>query len=324
MVKEPLLLPVFLLFSFLCALVLFAALDMFGAWGSGAGGAPFTLATAIAAFPASAQRSLVPAVLVALVLSGLRMARKSFSRLLGIVICLAAGYILLVNGMILLGRLDRQSGEVRAAAPYFPARSFVRVGGALLSADTVTGDALGGVLAFDGGRAAERLSVYPAGRLSAGGGTLTVRLAGAAARTLTRPLEPPLGNLFRPDRFTELALRDIAVVTADLRDLASRALAEFFVSCFSVLFLWVAMLSVLRFTRWPLLNLLLLGIAIRGSLSLYHLLSVTLRSQITSAVSDPTVARLAPSAVLALIGLAFLLIDILFVPADRWRQGAAL
>ncbi len=322
-VKEPVLLPFFFLFSFLCALVLFSVLDLFGAWASEAGGAPFTIAWAAASLPGSAQRCLVPAVVTALVLCGLRISAKAFSRFVGLVICLAAGYLLLVNGMILLGRLDRHTREtVSAPSASFPARSFVPMGGALLSADRVSAGTLAGVLVYDGGGAARHFSVYPAGRLSAGGGTLTVQLAGVSPRTLTQRLEPPLGALFRPDRFTELFLRDIAAVTADLRGLAARSLAEFFISCFSLLFLWTAMLAVLRFSRWPLLNLVLLAAAVRGSFSLYHLLSVTLGRQLGTLVTDPALARLAPSAVLAVVGLLFLLIDILFVPADRWRQGA--
>jgi hypothetical protein len=49
-----------------------------------------------------------------------------------------------------------------------------------------------------------------------------------------------------------------------------------------------------------------------------------MRAELTSLVTDPAIASLAPSAALAVVGLAFLLIDILFVPADRWRQGEAL
>jgi hypothetical protein len=321
-VKEPVVLPFFFLFAFLCAAVLFTALDLFAAWGLSSGVSAFSLPAAAAAFPRSALRCLVPAVVTALFVSGMRMSRRPFSRFLGLAICLAAGYVVLVNGMILLGRLDAGRRAASApAAPYLPPRAFVRVGGIVLSADSVSGDTLRGVLAWDGGAAPPRMSVHPEGRVAAAeAGRFAVRLSGARQMTVSEEIEPPLAGVFRPDRFTRFFLRDIAAVTADLRALRAGALAEFFVSCFSLLLLWTSLLAVLRITRWPLINLILLALAVRGSFSLYHLLSVTLRPDMARIVTDPLVGRLLPSAALAAAGVVILLIDILFIPADRLKQ----
>ena len=41
-------------------------------------------------------------------------------------------------------------------------------------------------------------------------------------------------------------------------------------------------------------------------------------------IADPLIARLAPSLALAGLGIVLLLVDILFVPADRWTQAEAM
>jgi hypothetical protein len=324
-VKEPVRLAFFFLLYFLCAEAIFSILDVFGAWGLAAGSTPFSLAAAAAGLPRGALHGLVPAVVTALVLAGLRMARRPFSRFVGLAICLAGGYVLIVNGVILMSRLAAAERAPQAAGlPAFPARSFLRVGDRIVSADAVRRDALQGVLVYGPAAAEGRFSVYPAGRLASEGGSIQVRLSGRGQLLLTERLEPPLAGVFRPDRFTGPFLRDISVVTEDLRRLSSKALGQFFLSAFSLVFLWTALLAILRFTRWPLINLLLLAAAVRGSFFLYHTISVSLAPQLSSLTTDPVLSRLAPSIALIVAGVFFLLIDILFIPADRWKQVEAL
>jgi hypothetical protein len=62
-------------------------------------------------------------------------------------------------------------------------------------------------------------------------------------------------------------------------------------------------------------------IAARGYFSLYHYLAVTIAPHIARAVTDRLVARLFPSAVFSALGVLLLLLDILFIPADRWAGG---
>ena len=70
--------------------------------------------------------------------------------------------------------------------------------------------------------------------------------------------------MFAADRFTTLFLRDIHTMTADFQGLLQTSHAEFFAASFALLFLCTASLMLLRITRWPLVNLMLLGIAVRG------------------------------------------------------------
>jgi hypothetical protein len=78
----------------------------------------------------------------------------------------------------------------------------------------------------------------------------------------------------------------------------------------------------LRITRWPLCNVLLLVLAVRAYLLLHHALAVDLAPAITRIVADPLLARLAPSAAFLVLGVLLLLVDILAIPTARWSTEA--
>ena len=101
-----------------------------------------------------------------------------------------------------------------------------------------------------------------------------------------------------------------------------QSLPEFFASSFALVFLCAASLVLLRITRWPLANIMVLMCAVRGYFSLYHLLATRVTQNVAAVVTDPLLVRMFPSAAFLGLGLLLLIIDILFVPADRWAGGA--
>ena len=315
--KEPVILPFLFLLAFISALILYTALDLFAVWGP-ASGSPFSLGFVLEHFPRSAFQAMVPAVITALVLAGFRMVRKPFSRFVGLAICLGASYLVLVNGMILLHALTARTKPPEPAVLQFvQPDALQRVGDAVVDAHSVSEGTLSGVLVYAGGT----LSVYPSGRIVVDRGTLSITFPGNKARVLAQPADATSGTVFDPDRMTAFFLRDISVLTQDLETLLESSLGQFFVSCFSLLFLCAASMALLRLTRWPLVNVVFLIVAIRGYFSLYHFLAVTLRPEVTKAIADPLVVRLFPSVGLAVLGILLLLVDVLFVPADRWKQA---
>ena len=115
--KEPLKLPFVFLFILLCVTVVLSALALFSAWGRGPGpGTRLGRRVALGHFAAAAFEVLIPAVVVSIVLLGFRMARRPFSRLGGFLITLCVGYIVLVNGMILLSSLSGKAGPAESEA----------------------------------------------------------------------------------------------------------------------------------------------------------------------------------------------------------------
>jgi hypothetical protein len=210
-----------------------------------------------------------------------------------------------------------QSGAATTTADrVLPARSFTSVGARWVAPSSVDGDRLGGVLVVDPAARAPRFAFYRSGTVSTRGDVVTVQPAGAEPlRGATKPVSAPL---FRADWFTQLFLRDFRVLTRDFAALLASSAARFFFACFALLFLVTASFVLLRLTRWPLANVLLFVLAVRVYLLLHHLLSVDLGPAVARIVADPLLAALAPSAAFIVLGVVLLLVDVLFIPADRW------
>ena len=317
--KEPLRLPFVFLLVVLCTTAVLAALEVF------AGGAPLTLELAAARLPRAAFDVMLPAVLLSIVLLGFRMVRRPFSRFLAFLIVLGASYAVLVNGLIWTHRAETSAKPAvtsPAAARYFSTKSFTVMGSRRVAPLAVKGNRLEKVLVLDATAEAPRFTLFRAAAVTAQGGTVGVQLEGAKPLALRADLEPAAAALFAADPFTERFLRDFRTMNDDLRALLEKAPARFFLACFSILFLVTALLVLLRATRWPLLNVLLLVLAVRGSVLLYHALATDLAPTVARVVADPLAVRLAPSAAFIVLGVLALLADVLFVPADRWTAEA--
>lgn len=319
-VKEPLRVPFLLLFILLCALVVLSALDLLAWWATVASGTGrFTLAFAAARLPRSVFQAMIPSVFLSLVLIGMRMARRPFSRLLGLVLCLAVSYAALVNGMIWMRQLATRSKPVQAsAAQYFPPGAFAGVGDAMVSARSVQGDTLRGVVVARPAGSSPRLAAAGKAAASVTASTVTVTVPGrpalAGRPAMTREA------VFAPDVVTGYFLRDLGAITADFERLLASSLPEFFAACAALLFLCTASFVLLRASRWPMLNVLLLVLAVRGYAALWRLLSAEAAPRVARLVTDPLLARMFPAAAMAALGVVLLLVDILFVPADRWKR----
>jgi hypothetical protein len=323
--KEPLRLPFVFLLLVLCVTAVLAALQLFAGWGLEEWPRSFTLELAAARLPGALFQVTLPAVLLSIVLLGFRMVRRPFSRLLGFLIVLGASYVVLVNGLVWTHRAEaavRRDAATTAAVRVLPPDSFTAVGSRYIAPASVEGDRLAGILVTDTAAKAPRFTLYPIGTVSTKGGMIGLQLEGAKPLSLRGELAPVAAPLFTADRFTELFLRDFRVLTADLEKLLAASLGRFLFACFALLFLVAASLVLLRITRWPLCNVLLLVIAVRACLLLHHALSVDLAPAIDRIVSDPLLARLAPSAAFVALGVLLLLVDILLVPSERWSAEA--
>jgi hypothetical protein len=324
-VREPLKAPFILLFTLICTTVILTALDVLATWGLyDSPIRAFGLSYVLARAPRSMFEVMVPSTVLSVVLFGLRMARRPFSRFLGLLIVLLVSYVVLVNGMILMRGMSAQA-RVAPEAPrqYVQPSTLVRVDPWVVSATALSDARLRGVLVFDTRKTADRFSVFPGATATARAGTLTVTTLGAPTVTISGSPALSGTEVFAPDRITGLFLRDVATVSGDFEKLLDSSIGQFFGACFALLFLCSASLALLRVTRWPLANIMLLAVAIRGYFSLYHLLATTLAPRIASSVSDPALVRLFPSAALAALAVVLLLVDILFIPPDRWKREEA-
>ena len=321
-VKEPLKAPFIFLFILLCTTVILAALNVMYSWGMfDSSSGTFSIAYAVQRLPRSLFDMLIPSVVLSIVLLGFRLARRPFSRVLGLFIVLGVSYLALVNGMI---GLRAFSARVPAAAEsprqYLQPFTFIRLGGNEIAVQSLSGRDVRGILRYNAEAAGRKLALFPAGVAATRGDTLILTTSSRPPVTFTGTPERSWSSVFAADRFTGFFLRDVATLSTDFQRLMNTSLAEFFAACFALLFLCTASLVLLRITRWPLANIMLLIIVFRGYFSLYHLLAVQMAPRIAAIVSDRLATRMFPMAVMAGIGVVLLLVDIIFIPANRWKS----
>jgi len=319
-VKEPLKIPFIFLFILICTTFVCAVLDMLSVWGLyESAGRGFTLATAVQRLPRSIYDVLVPSVVLSIVLLGFRLARRPFSRFIALLIVFGVGYIVLVNGMLWLQPIAGASPAAQESArQYIPPSTFIRIGERMINVRSLTDTRARAILVFDPAREGARFTVAPEGTAVISGGALKLTTSGPRPLTITGAPDLSWTSVFAADRFTSLFLRDVRTMSSDFQRLLETSRAEFFASSFALVLLCTASLMLLRITRWPLVNIMLLGIAVRGYFSLYHLLAVSFAPQLAQVVTDRFVARMFPSAVFVGLAVLFLLVDILFIPGDRW------
>jgi hypothetical protein len=325
--KEPLRLPFVFLVVFLCAAVVLTSLLLFARWGlEDSEVRRFTLEMAAARLPRALFEVMLPAVLLSIVLLGFRMVRRPFSRLLGFLIILGVSYAVLVNGMIWSHRAEAGVREPTVAAwswqQSLSKGDFARLGAVYVAPGAAKDNVFGPTLVVDPAKQAPRFTLYRSGTASAKDGEVTLKLAGTRSATIRQRIERAATPLFAADVYTDYFMRDFRTMTGDFEKLLGVSFARFLFACFALLFLVSASLSLLRVTRWPLFNVLLLVLAVRAYLLLYHVLAVDFAPTIGRVVSDPLLTVLAPSAAFIILGVLLLLIDILFIPSDRWTTEA--
>jgi hypothetical protein len=317
-VKEPWKVPFIFLFILIIATFVCAALDTLAAWGlSDSAARGFGLTYAVRRFPRSLFDVLVPSVVLSIVLLGLRLARRQLSRFIAFAMVLGIGYLALVNGMLWIRPLASLPPAAETPSQFIAPSRFVSIGGRMVLVRSLSGSRARGVLVYDPAGTPARFTVASAGIATIQKGELTFTTAGPRPVTLHGSPDLTWTSVFAADRFTGVLLRDVRVMSSDFQALLSASRAEFFAAAFALVFLCTASLMLLRITRWPLVNLALLGFAVRSWFWLYHFLAVSAVPQLTRAMTDSLVARMAPTGAFLAIGVLLLLVDIIFLPGGR-------
>ena len=259
-VKEPLKLPFIFLFVLLCTTIVLGRTRFACHMGRARLGHPGLHVRLCGAeiFPDSLFAVTIPSVVFSIVILGFRMARKPISRFVGFLIVLAVGYVALVNGMIWFHTLAvSTTAAARTTVPTISPSTFVRLGGRVVSVESISSTSARGVLVFD------PASTHGAFTLSPSAGSRhhvehhdpdAVMPAARGGRPISRGR-----RCSRLIEFTAAFLRDVATITAHFSTLLGRSMPELFFACFSLVFLCAAQsLMLLRLTRWPLVNIMLL------------------------------------------------------------------
>ena len=326
-VKNALRLPaLFLLFFILLAVLLtgFSLLELrVGHFGEPLPAVRRLVASGLA--PVLLERFPV-AVLLALVLTLCPLYRRPGNRLLSYLLPMGAAFaVLACGGPALRGLLAAPRAPEPGVVGYFLPQRFQEFGGVALYLEGVEGSRLDGVVALTAPAAGPRLLHLGTCEARVSRDTVTVRGGG---RSLTAPARPAYEVLLaEPDDPVQRLLRGFS---ADLRRVARELDARYrasrpsyYLTCLALVFSFFTAGVFFRVSRWPLANVLLAFLALRGYLFLFRWLREGAAGELARLAGVPRLVAYLPEAALLALGAVLLLVDLLFLPYERQQEGPA-
>jgi hypothetical protein len=249
--------------------------------------------------------------------------RRPGNRILSYLLPMAAAFALLAFGGTALRRLP---AAPRAPAPtaegYFLPRHFQEFGGTALYVEAVQGSRLDGVVAQGPMAAGPRLAYLGSSVASIPGqpgGQLAVRGGG---QSLSAPARPAYAVLLA--EVEDPAQRLLEGFAADLRRLSRELDARYrasrsayYLTCLALVFSFFTAGVFFRISRWPLGNVLLAFLVMRGYLFLFGWLREEVAGELARLVGLPRLMSSLPEAVLLALGAVLLLVDLLFLRFER-------
>jgi hypothetical protein len=263
------------------------------------------------------------AVLFALVLTLFPLYRRPGSRFLSYLLPMGAAFVVLAFGGQALRRLPAapRSPEPTAAGFFLP-QCFQEFGGATLYLEGLQGSRLDGVVTQGPPADGPRLAYLGSSEARVPGqpdGQLTIRGGG---RSLSAPARPAYAVLLA--EADDPVQRLLAGFAADLRrldrELDARYRASqpaYYLTCLALVFSFFTAGMFFRISRWPLANVLLAFLVLRGYLFLFGWLREEVAGELARLAGMPRLVSSLPEAALLTLGVVFLLVDLLFLPFER-------
>jgi len=323
-VKDILRLPVLFLFFFVLLFLFFFGLSLLAQWGSAySEGREIALQVIEARMLQSLLNVLPAAVLVSLAFLLARTAIKPGSRFLSLIIPLGGAFVLLAFGyqiLVGLGPLEGAQPSVVDPTPrrYLAPGVFNAVESKVLYFEDLEERRLSSVVVVERGGSDQKLLYFPQGQVAVGDDSVILRMAGY---TLEVDPEPVFAGMFAEDPVLRRFFTDLDFLNRELRRMFQLSLPAFY---FAVLALVIAFYSsglFFRLTRWHLLNAALTLLALRGFLALFRFMKEGVVFELDKVLRNPQVLQFLPELVLLILGGLLLILDILFVPFNRWEEG---
>ena len=276
---------------------------------------PPTLKWAVAAAPGAMRRVLVPSTIVALFLLIMRTARKPGIAVLSVLLTLLVSGAVLYLGLTYAGTvLGSQNAEpVRHFNP-LAAQTFNQTHGATLYPEEVQGDSLGPTLIIVPSKKPsfefQQRGGFQPSDWSVQFSNLTVPI---------RPRNPDLSSEIAPRGFLASLFADIGALDTYLKSMQRGSLIHFAIALGGVLLFSVSCIAFAWFTRWPVVNIVVVAICFRGVFWLFTLFSSQIAKDAFSLVIPKPYMTVAPSIGLGALGLLIIIWNIFFVrpPARR-------
>ncbi len=150
--------------------------------------------------------------------------------------------------------------------------------------------------------------------------------ADGSVRDLSKAIEieenasSSFGSLLKTRGFIGRFLSDLGVMNYDVSVAFKKDKKLFFILSLSIIFLFVSCGVFMRITRWPLFNILLSFLVLRGVFYFYRFLRFVVANEIAGIIGVPDLKTYLPTYVMFGVGILIFLFDFLFVPFDRWKR----
>jgi hypothetical protein len=329
--RNTVLLPALFLFYFLMFLVVLAGVDLLHLL---LGRAAETANAAVLSdrIPAVVAHALPAACTGGLLALFFTMMKRPGSRLPSFVLVLVTLSAVLIFARLGLAALEPEPQSTPIPPPLIPGRFALIGGGGLYAEDISAGELRRAVVArekqTDGGPAAAAdpgpagagewsLLAMPRASYRWEGTDLAIRPEGGEELTLRAPEETAAVG---PTESLAPLLREYRLLNIELDRLLEDRFAEFVLLAVSMAFVLLSTQIFMRISRWPLFNITVVILAVRGLLFLYFALRRGYLAELQALVPEGLFERILPSLVFLALGVLLLLVDVLFVPYDFWQK----
>jgi hypothetical protein len=323
-VKDILRLPVLFLFFFVLLFLFFFGLSLLAQWGSVySEGREIALQVVEARMLQSLLNVLPAAVLVSLVFLLARIATKPGSRFLSLIIPLGGAFVLLAFGYQILAGLGPLEGVQPSVIDPTPRRYlapgvFNATESKVLYFEDLEERRLSSVVVAETGSSDQKLLYFPQGQVAVGEESVILRMAGY---TLEMDPEPVYAGMFAEDPILWRFFTDLDFLNRELRRMFQLSLPSFYFAVLALVISFYAIGMFFRLTRWHLLNAALTLLALRGFLALFRFMKEGVVFELDKVLRNPQALQFLPELALLTLGGLLLLLDILFVPFNRWEEG---
>ena len=322
--KDILRLPVLFLFFFVLLFLFFLGLSLLAQWGSVySEGREIALQVVEARMLQSLLNVLPAAVLVSLVFLLARIATKPGSRFLSLIIPLGGAFVLLAFGYQILAGLGPLEGVQPSVIDPTPRRYlapgvFNATESKVLYFEDLEERRLSSVVVAETGSSDQKLLYFPQGQVAVGEESVILRMAGY---TLEMDPEPVYAGMFAEDPILWRFFTDLDFLNRELRRMFQLSLPSFYFAVLALVISFYAIGMFFRLTRWHLLNAALTLLALRGFLALFRFMKEGVVFELDKVLRNPQALQFLPELALLTLGGLLLLLDILFVPFNRWEEG---
>lgn len=322
--KDILRLPVLFLFFFVLLFLFFFGLSLLAQWGSVySEGREIALQVVEARMLQSLLNVLPAAVLVSLAFLLARIATKPGSRFLSLIIPLGGAFVLLAFGYQILAGLGPLEGAQPSVIDPTPRRYlapgvFNATESKVLYFEDLEERRLSSVVVAERGSSDQKLLYFPQGQVAVGEESVILRMAGY---TLEMDPEPVYAGMFAEDPILWRFFTDLDFLNRELRRMFQLSLPSFYFAVLALVISFYAIGMFFRLTRWHLLNAALTLLALRGFLALFRFMKEGVVFELDKVLRNPQALQFLPELALLTLGGLLLLLDILFVPFNRWEEG---